>query len=121
FMAYEGEAQTLVAQGKVSDAKDRLEQALTIARANHRHGHEAMIFLSLGELALQSGDRQSAMQYLEQAADLSQKHKFYRTVGQAKIDLAGLYRDAGDLKSAEEYASAGVDASRRVGDRYYLP
>ena len=37
------------------------------------------------------------------------------------IDLAGLYRDAGDLKSAEEYASAGVDASRRVGDRYYLP
>src|SRR5258708_12143326 len=37
------------------------------------------------------------------------------------IDLAGLYRDAGDLKSAEERASVGVDASRRVGDRYYLP
>jgi CHAT domain-containing protein len=121
FMAYEGEAQTLVAQGEVSDAKGKLEHALTIARANQRHGHEAMIFLYLGELALQSGDRQSAMQYLEQAADLSQKHEFYRTVGQAKIDLAGLYRDAGDLKSAEEYASEGVDASRRVGDRYYLP
>jgi len=121
FMAYEGEAQTLVAQGKVSDAKGKLEHALTIARANQRHGHEAMIFLYLGELALQSGDRQNAMQYLEQAADLSQKHEFYRTVGEAKIDLAGLYRDAGDLKSAEEYASAGVDASRRVGDRYYLP
>src|SRR5438445_8329280 len=37
------------------------------------------------------------------------------------IDLAGLYRDAGDLKSAEDRASIGVDASRRVGDRYYLP
>jgi hypothetical protein len=37
------------------------------------------------------------------------------------IDLAGLYRDAGDLKAAEMSASAGVEASRRVGDRYYLP
>ena len=37
------------------------------------------------------------------------------------IDLAGLYREAGDLKRAEISASAGVDASRRVGDRYYLP
>jgi len=121
FMAYEGESQALVAQGKVSEAKDKLEQALTVARANQKHGHEAMILLSLGELALQTGDRPGAMKYLEQAADLSQKYKFYRTVGQAMIDLAGLYRDAGDLKSAEERASVGVDASRRVGDRYYLP
>jgi CHAT domain-containing protein len=37
------------------------------------------------------------------------------------IDLAGLYREAGDLQSAEESATLGVDASRRVGDRYYLP
>ncbi len=121
FMAYEGESQALVAQGKVSDAKDKLEQALTIARANQKHGHEAMILLSLGELALQTGDPQKAMQYLEQAGDLSQKYKFYRTVGQAMIDLAGLYRDAGDLKSADERATVGVNASRRVGDRYYLP
>jgi CHAT domain-containing protein/Tfp pilus assembly protein PilF len=121
LMAYEGESQTLVAQGKVSDAKDKLEQALTIARANQKHGHEAMILLFLGNLALQTGDRQRAMQYLERAADLSQKYKFYRTVAQAMIDLAGLYRDAGDLRSAEEHAAIGVDASRRVGDRYYLP
>jgi len=121
FMAYEGESQALVAQGKVAEAKDKLEQALTIARANQKHGHEAMILLSLGELALQTGDRAGAIKYLEQAADLSQKYKFYRTVGQAMIDLAGLYRDVGDLKSAEERASVGVDASRRVGDRYYLP
>jgi CHAT domain-containing protein len=121
FMAYEGESQALVAQGRVPEAKDKLEQAMTIARANQKRGHEAMILLSLGELALQTGDRPGAMKYLEQAADISQRYKFYRTVGQAMIDLAGLYRDAGDLKSAEERASVGVDASRRVGDRYYLP
>src|SRR5207249_1767067 len=59
--------------------------------------------------------------YLEEAGDISQKYNFYRTVGQSMIDLAGLYRDAGDLKSADARAVIGVDASRRVGDRYYLP
>src|SRR6266850_2437877 len=121
FMAYEGEAQTLAAQGKMVEAREMLERALKIARANQKRGHEAMILISLGELALQTGDRQRAMMYLEEASDISQNYNFYRTVGQAMIDLAGLYRDAGDLKSAEERAAIGVDASRRVGDRYYLP
>src|SRR6266850_4608993 len=121
FMAYEGESQTLAAQGKMVEAGEKLERALKMARANRKRGHEAMILLSLGELALQTGDRQQAKKYLEEAGDISQKYNFYRTVGQAMIDLAGFYRDAGDLKSAEERAAVGVDASRRVGDRYYLP
>src|SRR6266852_5887077 len=121
FMAYEGESQTLAAQGKMTEAKEKLERALKVARANQKRGHEAMILLSLGELSLQNGDRQRAMTYLEEAGDISQKYNFYRTVGQAMIDLAGFYRDAGDLKSAEEHSAIGVDASRRVGDRYYLP
>ena len=121
FMAYEGESQALAAQGKMSEAVDKLNRALTIARANQKRGHEAMILLSLGELALQSGDRQGAMNSLEQAGQIAQTYNFYRTEGQAMIDLAGLYRDAGDLKSAEERATLGVAASKRVGDRYYLP
>src|ERR1700693_1854882 len=121
FMAYEGESQALAAQGKMSEAVDKLDRALTIARAKQKRGHEAMILLSLGELALQSGDRQGAMNYLEQAGQIAQTYNFYRTEGQAMIDLAGLYRDAGDLKSAEERATLGVAASKRVGDRYYLP
>src|SRR6267378_4220643 len=121
FMAFEGESAALVGQGKVSEAKDKLEQAFTKARENQKFGHETMILQLLGELAIQTGDHQSALKYLQQSANLAEKYKFYRTVGQSMIDLAGLYRDAGDLKSAEESASAGVDASRRVGDRYYLP
>ena len=121
FMAYEGESQALAAQGKMSEAVDKLNRALIIARANQKRGHEAMILLSLGELALQSGDRQGAMNSIEQAGQIAQRYNFYRTEGQAMIDLAGLYRDAGDLKSAEERATLGVEASKRVGDRYYLP
>src|SRR5580693_7947372 len=104
FMAYEGESQALAAEGKMSEAVDKLDRALTIARAKQKRGHEAMILLSLGELALQSGDRQGAMNYLEQAGQIAQTYNFYRTEGQAMIDLAGIYRDAGDLKSAEEHA-----------------
>jgi len=121
FMAYEGESSALVAQGKVFEAKDKLERALTVARANKKLGHESMILQLLGELAMRTGDRPAATKYLEQSGELAQKYNFYRTLSQSMIDLAGLYRDAGDLKAAEMSASAGVDASRRVGDRYYLP
>ena len=121
FMAYEGESFALVAQDKVSEAKDKLERALTFARENQKLGHESMILQLLGELAMRTGDRAAAKKYLEQSGQLAQKYNFYRTLGQSMIDLAGLYRDAGDLKAVEMSASAGVAASRRVGDRYYIP
>src|ERR1700730_13541870 len=121
FMAYEGESQALASQGKMSEAVDKLDRALTVARANQKRGHEAMILLSLGELTLQSGNRQGATNFLEQAGQIAQRYNFYRTESQAMIGLAGLYRDAGNLKSAEESATVGVEASKRVGDRYYLP
>src|SRR5216684_933640 len=121
FMAFEGESESLISQGKVSEARDKLEHALAVARQNQKLGHETMILQLLGELAVRTGDHQVAMKYLKESGDLAQKYKFYRTVGQSMIDLAGLYREAGDLQSAEQSATLGVDASRRVGDRYYLP
>ncbi len=121
FMAYEGESYALFGQGKIPEARDKLERALAAAKEKQKLGHESMILQLLGELAMRTGDRQTAVKYLEQSGELAQKYQFYRTLGQSMIDLAGLYRDAGDLKAAEQSASIGVDASRRVGDRYYLP
>jgi len=121
YMAFEGESYALGGQDKVSEAKDKLERALAVARENQKFGHESMILQLLGELAMRTGDRPAATKYLEQSGQLAQKYNFYRALGQSMIDLAGLYREAGDLKAAEVSASAGVDASRRVGDRYYLP
>src|SRR5947199_5452744 len=120
-MAYEGESTDLVAEDKLSEAKEKLERAMTVARENQKLGHESMILQLMGELAIRTGDRPAAAKYLEQSGQLAQKYNFYRTLGQSMIDLAGLYREAGNLKGAEVSASAGVDASRRVGDRYYLP
>ena len=121
YMAYEGESAALASQGRVLDARDKLERALAAAKENQKFGQQTMILLLLGELAIRTGDRQTGTRYLEQSRELGQKYKFYRTLGQSMIDLAGLYRDAGDLKSADERAAIGVDASRMVGDRYYLP
>ena len=121
FMAYEGESYSLENQGRVTEARDKLVRALGVARENHKLGHETMILQLFGELEMRIGDRQAAIRHLEQSRELAQKYDFYRTLAQSMIDLATLYRDAGDLKSAEERAAIGVDASRRVGDRYYLP
>jgi len=121
YMAYEGESAALASQGNVAEARQKLERALAVSKENQKLGHETMILLLLGELAIRTDDRQAATKYLEESGELAQKYNFYRTLGQSMIDLAGLYRDADDLKSAEERAAIGVDASRRVGDRYYLP
>jgi len=121
YMAYEGESAVLADEGKASEARQELEQALLVARQTKRIGHEAMIELLLGELATRTGDRSAATTHLERSGKLAQDYKFYRTLGQSMIDVAGLYRDAGDLKSAEQRAEIGVHASRLVGDRYYLP
>lgn len=121
YMAYEGESHALFSQGKLAEAREKLEDALAVARENRKLGHETMILQLLGELEMHTGNREAAMRYLEQSREFARKYDFYRTLGQSMIDLAMLYRDAGDLKSAEERASIGVEASRRVGDRYYLP
>jgi CHAT domain-containing protein len=121
YVAYEGESYSLENQGRIAEARDKLAKALAVARENQKFGHETMVLQLLGELEMRVGNRQAAMQYLERSSELGQKYDFYRTLAQSTIDLAALYRDAGDLKSAEERAAIGVDASRRVADRYYLP
>jgi CHAT domain-containing protein len=121
FMAYEGKAQTLVALGKPDEAKRVLEDALNKARSQQKRGHEAQVLILLGKLASQTGDRKQAIDELESAAQFSKRVQFFRMEADAMFELATLYRDAGDLPTAEERATDGLDASQRVGDRYYVP
>ncbi|HYM79661.1 MAG TPA: CHAT domain-containing protein [Candidatus Dormibacteraeota bacterium] len=121
YMAYEGKGWTLAGEGQFDEAGRTLDYALAIARQNEKYGHQSQILVEKGELALRTGNRQQAIEYLQQGGDLGQKHAFFRMAAQAMFDLARIYRDAGDLKSAEDRAAIGVDVSRKVGDRYYLP
>ncbi|MGB6234000.1 MAG: CHAT domain-containing protein, partial [Candidatus Acidiferrales bacterium] len=121
YMAFEGKAQALVGQNKLREARDTLNQALTVARKDDKFGHQSQIFIQLGELDFQTGDREEATSYLEEAGQLGWTHAFYRMAAQASFDLTNIYSADGDVKSAERYASLGLDASRRIGDRYFLP
>ena len=121
FMAYEGKAQALVATGKASDAKKVLDDALTKARSQGKRGHEAQLLILLGSVAAQTGDKQQAIAYLENAGQFATGVQFYRMEADAMFELAKLYRDSGDLATADARATQGLAASQRVGDRYYVP
>ena len=121
YMAYEGKGWTLAGEGKLNEAWTTLDYGLAMARQNQKFGHQSQILIEEGELALRAGDKQKAVRYLEEGGDLGRQHAFFRMAAQAMFDLAKIYRDAGDLRSAEDRASIGVEVSRKVGDRYYLP
>jgi len=121
YMAYEGKARALVAIGKPEEAKAVLDDALGKARSQQKRGHEAELLILLGKLASQTGDRKQAIADLESAAQFAKRVQFFRMEADAMFELATLYRDAGDLLTAEERATDGLDASQRVGDRYYVP
>lgn len=121
YMAYEGKGWTLAGEGKLDEAWKALDYALAMARQNEKSGHQSQILIEEGELALRTGDKKKAVPYLEEGGSLARQHAFFRMAAQAMFDLARIYRDAGDLPSAEDRASIGVEVSRKVGDRYYLP
>src|SRR5712692_8550255 len=121
FMAYEGKARALVALGKPQEAKAALDDALGKARSQQKRGHEAELLILLGRLASQTGDGKQAISDLESAAQFAKRVQFFRMEADAMFELATLYRDTGDLPTAEERATDALEASQRVGDRYYVP
>src|ERR1700683_3939186 len=121
FMGYEGRAQALVSLGRTEEARSVLESTLAKARSEEKRGHEAELLIHLGRLAAQTGNRQQALTYLEDAGQFATSLQFYRVEADAMYELAQLYGDAGDLAKAEARATQGVTASQQVGDRYYVP
>ena len=98
-----------------------LQSALAKAQSQEKRGHEAELLVRLGRLAAQTGNRQQALEYLEDAGQFATKVQFYKSKPTLCTKLAQLYRDAGDLSTADARATQGVTASQQVGDRYYVP
>jgi len=121
FIAYEGKGQALVALGKQDEARKVLEDALTKARSQQKKAHEAQLLILLGRLAARTGDIHRAIEYLEHAGQFATDAQFFRMEADAMFELARLYRDTDDLVTADARATQGLAASKRVGDRYYVP
>ena len=71
FMGYEGKAQALTSLGRAEEAKSVLESALSKARSQEKRGHEAQLLILLGKLEAQTGNRQQAVTYLEDAGQFA--------------------------------------------------
>ncbi len=121
FMAYEGKAEALAAMNKGAEAKSLLEQALQEAKRLGKQGHEIQLLIILGGVYAAEKDHAKALECMERAGGLAQGRKYYRVLAQAMLELARIYLERGDLTNAEQRLATGLDASRQVGDKYFLP
>jgi CHAT domain-containing protein len=121
FMAYEGKAEALTALGRTDEARTTLTRALAQARADQKQGHEAQLLILLGKLSEETNDKPQAVEYLEKAGSMAGELRFYRMVSDAYFELAKIYREEANIAKAEACLTRSLDASSRVGDRYYVP
>ncbi len=121
MLTYAGKATALVALGRSGEAKQLLEHALDVARETKSIGYQADLLMQLGLVANKTGQAREAVLRFEEAARLGEQANGWRAVSQARFELSKLYEGAGNMAGAEEAAKQCVAASRRVGDRFYLP
>lgn len=121
FLAYQGEAAALLGSGDYKKARSMLDLSLRNARDQHRPGQEGLTLLLLGNYAAKLGDGLVAKQNWNDAIAVLTRIRAYRPLSQAYFDLATWQRKEGDLATAANSLIAGVEYSRKIGDRIYLP
>lgn len=75
----------------------------------------------LGQQSEAAGDLQQAIQYLEQAGNLSRARGFEHSVAWSMYEASKAYRAAGDLQAEEGRETQAMRAMAQVGDKYHLP
>ena len=121
YMAFEGKAQALYGEKRYAEAKETLNHVLQVAGNDKKSSQVSQIFIQLAEIDLENGQRQEATTLLEQAGKIGRDHAFYRMADKAFFELANLCIQNADLKCAESFARQGLEVSRRLGDRFFLP
>jgi CHAT domain-containing protein len=121
FMAYEGKAEALIGMNSTPEAESLLTSAIDEAKRSGRRGHESQLYLVLGKTARAQGDEAAAIKHLQNAAEIARYGQFYRMDADAMFELASIYRSENKLQLAEVSLQEGISASRRIGDKFYLP
>lgn len=121
FMAYGGEAAALTGLHQTEQAKQLLERALTAARSQENLTNEADLLVQMGEVAVADRQIEQAKDLFARAGQIAGGIRMYRTLSYAMFDLADVERHLDDVQGSSRALKTGLDASRRLGDRYYLP
>jgi CHAT domain-containing protein len=121
FMAYGGEAAALTGLHQREQAKQLLERALTAARSQENLTNEADLLVQMGEVAMADRKLEQAKYLFARSGQIAGEIRMYRTLSYAMFDLADVERQLDDVQGSSRALKTGLDASRRLGDRYYLP
>jgi CHAT domain-containing protein len=120
FTAYLGKARLLLTSSP-AEGRHMLESSLADSRRDRMRVREARLLIVLGDDALRSGDRSSALGRLKAAVTVASQAGLHRLEAEAGSRLASALRDAGDLQGAAEYARSSVAAAKQAGDLYHVP
>lgn len=120
FLAYQGKARALVALHRKTEAEGVLKEALARARDEQNYVAATQLLVVAGN-ASASDNPAKAIQYLKEAADLSEAKGLHHAFAWSKFELAKVYRDIGNLDDAETAELKAIAAMREVEDRYHLP
>jgi CHAT domain-containing protein len=121
FVAYSGKATSLIGLRRTDEAQDVLVRALSVARSQSSRAMVAEILVGLGEASMAANDLDGSKAQLTEAQVIASQLNRIRTLADALFDLAEVDRRLGNAKSAMRALRSGLKASRRLGDRYYVP
>lgn len=121
FLAYHGKAVALIGLQQTEQAQRLLAAALTKAQSQNSPAAVADVLVALGDTDLAANHLDLARAQLAEAGRIASRLDVCRTLADAMFDLAKVDRLLGDMQGAMQALSAGLKASRRLGDRYYVP
>jgi serine/threonine protein kinase/tetratricopeptide (TPR) repeat protein len=122
---YEGVAEifyqrgTLLLQnGKMKEAREKLQRALEVARTTNNNYQEIKTLLQFSSLSYIEGDMAQAQTFARQAADLAQASEMENMTARALVELGVSYFAGGDYVEAEKYFKQSLELAQRYKARY---
>jgi CHAT domain-containing protein len=121
FIAYSGIVAALIGTGDYAQAQQVVEQSLRKARLQNRHIATAEMLMISGDLALAKTDLLGAESFYQQAGQITRQLSFVRGIAESMFALSNVEQRLDHQNAAVRALQIAVSASRRLGDRYYLP
>ena len=121
FIAYAGIARALIGSGNYAQAHDAVQKALVEARVEDKRIAVAEMLMISGDAAMMTNDLPGAVNHYQHAAQITRELKFNRGITESMFALSNVERKLGDTRHAAKTLEVALEASRRLGDRYYLP
>jgi CHAT domain-containing protein len=121
FIAYSGIVTALIGTGDYAQAKQIADEALRKAQSEDRQIATAEMLMLAGDLDLAENDLLGAESYYQRAGQITNQLSFVRGITETMFALSNVEQRLDHKKAAVRALQIAVSASRRLGDRYYLP